>query len=71
MSAPPGSATSSSAAPPATTPDVHRVCMIGSGNFACAVVRNVGLNVAAREDIFERRVRMWVFQEEVKDEDGQ
>ncbi len=45
-----------------------RVCMVGSGNFACAIVRNVGLNVAMRPEKFEEEVRMWVHEEEV---DGQ
>ncbi len=42
--------------------------MVGSGNFACAIVRNVGLNVAMRPEKFEEEVRMWVHEEEV---DGQ
>ncbi len=43
-----------------------RVCMVGSGNFACAIVRNVGLNVAMRPEKFEPEVRMWVHEEEVE-----
>ncbi len=42
-----------------------RVAMVGSGNFACAIVRNVGDNVRDNPDLFHPTVNMWTFQEEV------
>jgi len=46
------------------------VCMVGSGNFACAIVRNVAHNVRKHGDVFQERVRMWVHEEEVEHEGG-
>ena len=42
--------------------------MIGSGNFACSIVKNIGENVSKSEnsDVFETLVNMWVFQEKVE-----
>ena len=47
-----------------------KVCLIGSGNFACAVSRILGQNVKANKDKFQEEVRMWTFQEQVDDGSG-
>ena len=44
-----------------------RICMVGSGNFASAIVRNVAANASANPSDFDFTVRMWVFEEEVDD----
>ena len=49
---------------------VKKICMIGSGNFACAMVRNVGRNAAGNPDLFDPNVPMWVFEEQVTDKNG-
>ncbi|CAB4061232.1 GPD1 [Lepeophtheirus salmonis] len=41
------------------------VCMIGSGNFASALVINVGDNVKANPETFDPIVNMWVFEEDI------
>ncbi|XP_040565466.1 glycerol-3-phosphate dehydrogenase [NAD(+)], cytoplasmic [Lepeophtheirus salmonis] len=44
---------------------VLKVCMIGSGNFASALVINVGDNVKANPETFDPIVNMWVFEEDI------
>lgn len=40
------------------------VCVIGSGNWGCAIARVIALNTEASAE-FESQVRMWVYEEEV------
>ena len=43
----------------------HRVCIVGSGNWGSAICRIVGFNCARYPQLFEERVNMWVFEENV------
>ncbi len=43
----------------------RRVCIIGSGNWGSAIAVLVGENTRAHPNLFEERVNMWVFEEEV------
>ena len=47
-----------------------RVCLIGSGNFACAIATVIGKNVKAHPETFQPEIRMWTFQEQVDDGQG-
>ena len=49
---------------------VKKISMIGSGNFACAMVRNVARNATGNPDLFDPVVQMWVFEEQVPDKNG-
>eukprot|EP00291_Cryptomonas_curvata_P002258 CAMPEP_0172197310 /NCGR_PEP_ID=MMETSP1050-20130122/27378_1 /TAXON_ID=233186 /ORGANISM="Cryptomonas curvata, Strain CCAP979/52" /LENGTH=166 /DNA_ID=CAMNT_0012873841 /DNA_START=73 /DNA_END=570 /DNA_ORIENTATION=+ len=42
-----------------------RVAIVGSGNWACAIAKIVGLN-CLRSDVLEDEVRMWVHEEFIK-----
>ena len=42
----------------------EKVCIVGSGNWGSAIARIVGAN-AARHDLFETKVNMWVYQEQI------
>ncbi|KAL9107080.1 MAG: hypothetical protein Q9227_007946 [Pyrenula ochraceoflavens] len=44
----------------------HKVSVIGSGNWGSTIAKIVAENVIAHPNIFEKEVRMWVFEEEVK-----
>ncbi|KAG2229807.1 hypothetical protein INT48_005469, partial [Thamnidium elegans] len=46
----------------------ERVCIIGSGNWGSAVGKIVAENVLKNNDIFEREVRQWVFEEDFNGE---
>ncbi|KAG8129408.1 putative Glycerol-3-phosphate dehydrogenase [NAD(+)] protein [Naja naja] len=41
-----------------------KVCIVGSGNWGSAIAKIVGSN-AARLDMFDTTVKMWVFEEEI------
>ncbi|KAI8888800.1 glycerol-3-phosphate dehydrogenase [NAD+] [Backusella circina FSU 941] len=43
----------------------QRVTIIGSGNWGSAIARVCAQNVIRHPDLFEREVRMWVFQEQI------
>ncbi|CAK4071745.1 unnamed protein product [Aphanomyces euteiches] len=43
--------------------DRKRVCLVGSGNWACAIARIIGVNTAAHSTVFEPVINMWVFEE--------
>jgi glycerol-3-phosphate dehydrogenase (NAD+) len=47
----------------------EKVAIIGSGNWGSAIAKVVGRNVI-ESDEFDAEVRMWVFEEEVKDRTG-
>ena len=47
----------------------EKVALVGSGNWGSAIATKIGLNVLAN-DIFDKEVQMWVFEEYVKLEDG-
>ncbi|XP_077997070.1 glycerol-3-phosphate dehydrogenase [NAD(+)], cytoplasmic-like isoform X3 [Glandiceps talaboti] len=47
-----------------TMSNLTKVCIIGSGNWGSAIARIVGGNVA-KNDTFENRVDMWVYEETV------
>lgn len=49
--------------------ELERVCIIGSGNWGSAIAKLVGAN-CARLRFCESRVKMWVFEEEIKEADG-
>ncbi|KAI8137819.1 glycerol-3-phosphate dehydrogenase [NAD+] [Fennellomyces sp. T-0311] len=42
-----------------------KVAVIGSGNWGSAIARLIGQNVKKHPDLFDERVRVWVFQEQV------
>lgn len=46
---------------------LHKVSVVGSGNFGSAVARILGRNVLQQPEHFEPEVRMWVFEEELAD----
>lgn len=48
--------------------DTRKVTIIGSGNWGSAIAKIVGSNTSRHSDLFDKQVRMWVFEEEV---DGQ
>ncbi|KAM3583687.1 hypothetical protein VKS41_003659 [Umbelopsis sp. WA50703] len=43
----------------------HKVSIIGSGNWGSAIAKIVGHNARQHSDMFEKEVRMWVFEEQV------
>ena len=43
-------------------PEMEKVCIIGSGNWGCAIARVIARNVASL-DSYHTQVRMWVYQE--------
>ncbi|KAK9457043.1 NAD-dependent glycerol-3-phosphate dehydrogenase N-terminus-domain-containing protein [Dipodascopsis uninucleata] len=45
----------------------YSVSVIGSGNWGSAIAKIVAENAAEKSDIFESKVRMWVFEEIVND----
>ena len=51
------------------TKTVEKVALVGSGNWGSAIATKIGLNVLAN-DMFDKEVQMWVFEEYVKLEDG-
>jgi len=42
-----------------------KVCIVGSGNWGSAIARLVGFNADRMPERFDKRVNMWVFEEEV------
>jgi len=44
------------------------VTIIGSGNWGSAIAKIVGNNTAKHPDVFEKQVKMWVFEEDVNGE---
>ncbi|GAB5029474.1 glycerol-3-phosphate dehydrogenase (nad(+)) [Nannochloropsis oceanica] len=46
---------------------LHKVSIVGSGNFGSAVARLLGRNVLQHPKHFETDIRMWVFEEELPD----
>lgn len=46
---------------------LHKVTIVGSGNFGSAVARVLGRNVLQHPERFEPEVCMWVFEEELAD----
>lgn len=49
---------------PIETP--FKVCIVGSGNWGTAVAKLVAENCAEKPNIFQRDVKMWVFEEEIE-----
>jgi len=47
----------------------EKVCLVGSGNWGSAIATKLGKNVL-ENDLFEPEVKMWVFEEYVKEVDG-
>lgn len=45
-----------------------KVSIVGSGNWGSAIARIVGQTTAANPDVFDKTVRMWVFEEIVNGE---
>ncbi|KAF2209912.1 hypothetical protein CERZMDRAFT_113637 [Cercospora zeae-maydis SCOH1-5] len=43
----------------------HKVAIIGSGNWGTTIAKVVAENTQANPDLFERDVRMWVYEEQV------
>ncbi|KAJ6165009.1 Dehydrogenase multihelical [Penicillium chermesinum] len=41
----------------------HKVTVVGSGNWGCAIAKIVAENAASYPDLFEEKVEMWVFEE--------
>lgn len=52
--------------PPPPSP-LHKVTIVGSGNFGSAVARVLGRNVLQHPEHFAPGVRMWVYEEELAD----
>jgi len=48
---------------------LEKVALVGSGNWGSAIATKIGLNVLSNE-MFDKEVQMWVFEEYVKLEDG-
>ncbi|PYI03815.1 glycerol-3-phosphate dehydrogenase [NAD+] [Aspergillus sclerotiicarbonarius CBS 121057] len=44
----------------------HKVTVVGSGNWGCAIAKIVAENAASNPAIFEQTVEMWVFEEKVE-----
>jgi glycerol-3-phosphate dehydrogenase (NAD+) len=44
----------------------HKVTVVGSGNWGCAIAKIVAENAASNSDLFEEKVEMWVFEENVE-----
>ncbi|PSK35246.1 glycerol-3-phosphate dehydrogenase (NAD(+)) [Candidozyma pseudohaemuli] len=51
---------------PYPIPKPFRICIIGSGNWGTAVAKLVAENTAEKPEIFEPKVNMWVFEEEIE-----
>ena len=49
---------------PIETP--FKVCIVGSGNWGTAVAKLVAENCAEKPNIFQRDVKIWVFEEEIE-----
>lgn len=45
---------------------VHKVTLVGSGNWGSAIARIIGENVKTQPEQFDPEVRMWVFEEMVE-----
>ncbi|GFN90341.1 glycerol-3-phosphate dehydrogenase [NAD(+)] [Plakobranchus ocellatus] len=43
----------------------QKVCVVGSGNWGSAIAKIVGFNAEEKPELFDREVRMWVFEEKV------
>ncbi|KAL2837118.1 NAD-dependent glycerol-3-phosphate dehydrogenase N-terminus-domain-containing protein [Aspergillus pseudoustus] len=43
----------------------HQVAVVGSGNWGSTISKILSENTAAHPDLFEKQVRMWVFEEEI------
>merc|ERR1719443_2155123 len=48
------------------------VCIVGSGNWGSTAAKIIGENIMSGDakNYFNQEVRMWVFEEEIKQEDG-
>merc|ERR1719506_3414859 len=48
------------------------VCIVGSGNWGSTAAKIIGENIMSGEakNYFEQEVRMWVFDEDIKQDDG-
>lgn len=44
----------------------HKVTVVGSGNWGCAIAKIVAENTASNPSLFEKDVQMWVFEEKVE-----
>ncbi|KAJ5484411.1 hypothetical protein N7453_012365 [Penicillium expansum] len=44
----------------------HKITVVGSGNWGCAIAKIVAENAASNPDLFEEKVEMWVFEENVE-----
>ena len=47
----------------------EKVCLVGSGNWGSAIATKLGKN-ALTNPLFDKEVKMWVFEEYVKEEGG-
>ncbi|KAG0157180.1 hypothetical protein PDIDSM_4365 [Penicillium digitatum] len=44
----------------------HKITVVGSGNWGCAIAKIVAENTASNPDLFEEKGEMWVFEENVE-----
>eukprot|EP01137_Pigoraptor_chileana_P005028 Opistho-2@47531 len=43
----------------------YKICIVGSGNWGSAIAKIIGRNAQRLADVFDTRVNMWVFEEQV------
>jgi len=48
----------------------EKVALVGSGNWGSAIATKMGLNALEKPEMFDAVVKMWVFEEYVKEEEG-
>mmetsp|Transcript_82171 Transcript_82171/g.145004 ORF Transcript_82171/g.145004 Transcript_82171/m.145004 type:complete len:466 (+) Transcript_82171:131-1528(+) len=48
------------------TGTAKQVCIVGSGNWGCAIAKVIGENTAKLEGFFNKQVNMWMFDEQVE-----
>ncbi|ODQ82137.1 hypothetical protein BABINDRAFT_32429 [Babjeviella inositovora NRRL Y-12698] len=46
----------------------YRVCVIGSGNWGTTIAKVIAENTAAKPELFQNEVKMWVFEETINGE---
>ncbi|KAJ5445527.1 hypothetical protein N7491_001609 [Penicillium cf. griseofulvum] len=44
----------------------HKITVVGSGNWGCAIAKIVAENASSNPELFEEKVEMWVFEEDVE-----
>ena len=48
----------------------EKVALVGSGNWGSAIATKMGLNALEKPEMFDAVIKMWVFEEYVKEEEG-